>query len=254
MDNAKVLVLIPTLNEAAAIRGVIDEVHASLDLYHIEHTVVVADGGSYDGTVQIVNKMGEKLIPLPRGKGNQVRNVLHMLDLAANTNDEMKYDYLFMLDGDGTYPAYHIPSLLQTLLPPEERSQQYINILGKGFKVQYDAVCGARIMRMPGAMPRVNLFGNIMLTSIANLLYWPTKTDDLCTGMWGFRRETIERLDLSAHGFELEADLFANIAKGGMRLCCLPIAYRTRQNGDKPKLRVADGGRIAWKLLRERFA
>jgi glycosyltransferase involved in cell wall biosynthesis len=253
MENSKVLVLIPTLNEAAAIRKVIEDTHIALRLHRIDYEIVVADGGSTDGTVQIVQQMKERLLPVPKGKGNGVREALGLLDLQSNIYPELRYDYLFMLDGDGTYPPTHIPFLLQCLLPTEEKNYDYMSALGKQYNTQYDVVCGRRQFREPGAMTRVNLFGNVMLTVLADLVYWPAYTGDLCTGLWGFRRSAIERLSLSARRFELEADLFANAAKLNMRIGCWPIVYRARIDGDRPKLKVRDGGRIAWHLLRERF-
>jgi dolichol-phosphate mannosyltransferase len=252
--NGKVLVLIPTLNEAAAIRKVIEDTHYSLHLHQLDYEIVVADGGSTDGTVQIVRQMNQRMLSVPRGKGNGVRCALHLLDLQSNICPGLRYDYLFMLDGDGTYPPAHIPFLLQCLLPVEQKNYDYMSALGKQYNTQYDVVCGRRQFREPGAMTRVNLFGNIMLTILANLLYWPAYTGDLCTGLWGFRREALEQLELSASGFELEADLFTNAAKAGLRIGCWPIVYRARADGDKPKLKMRDGARIAWHLVKERFA
>lgn len=251
--NSKVLVLIPTLNEAVSIRKVIEEVHATMRLHQIDYELVVADGGSTDGTVQIVKQMNNRVLTLPRGKGTQVRQALDLLDLESNINDDFRYDYLFMLDGDGTYPPAHIPFLLQCLLPVEQKNYDYMSALGKLYNVQYDVVCGRRQFREPGAMSRINLFGNVALTVLADTVYWPSYTGDLCTGLWGFRYEALKRMRLSAKGFDLEADLFANAALLNMRIGCWPIVYRARADGDRPKLKVRDGGRIAWHLLRERF-
>ena len=251
--NGKVLVLIPTLNEAVSIRKVMDDVHYTMRLHRIDYDLVVADGGSTDGTVQVVQQMNQRIMVLPKGKGTQVRAALELLDLQSNIDPDLRYDYLFMLDGDGTYPPAHIPFLLQCLLPVEEKNYDYMSALGKQYNTQYDVVCGRRQFREPGAMSNVNLFGNVMLTVLADLVYWPSYTGDLCTGLWGFRREALEKMKLSARGFELEADLFANAAKLNMRIGCWPIVYKARADGDRPKLKVRDGGRIAWHLLRERF-
>jgi len=244
------MILIPTLNEEAAIRSLLDDAFnvmaLSLPLQY-DYNIVVADGGSTDHTKPIVKSIAEwnqkvKLIDVPRGKGNGVRAAIHWA--------KGQYDYIFMLDGDGTYSPGNILGMLPLL---ESTDPYYRHRMGKDWKLQYDIVCGTRAFRAPGAMSRAHVFGNACLTVLANLLYWPTRTDDVCTGMWGFRARVLEAMPLVAKRFELEADLFSCAAKSNARIYCYSIRYGTRVNGDRAKLRMWDGVLIAWHLIKRRF-
>jgi len=250
----RVMLLIPTLNEEAAIRKLITDALATLALTlpaQYSYNIVVADGGSTDYTRLIVEAIAArndtvKLISVPRGKGNGVRAAIHWA--------KGQYDYIFMLDGDGTYSPANVPAMLPFLQEPELRNQVMRREMGKASNVQYDVVCGTRKFRAPGAMCRAHVFGNIALTVLANLLYWPTsQVGDVCTGMWGFRAEVLERMPLVAERFELEADLFSCAAQQGLRIFCGPIVYGARVDGDRPKLRMWDGVLIAWHLVKRRF-
>lgn len=61
-------VVIPTLNEAGTVPGVLS------DLAQLRHptTVVVADGGSTDGTAAVARRHGAQVISAPRGRGPQL--------------------------------------------------------------------------------------------------------------------------------------------------------------------------------------
>ena len=62
-------IIIPTLDESERLGLLLDDV-ARLD---ISHEVVVADGGSADGTVEIASGAGAQVTLSPPGRGGQLR-------------------------------------------------------------------------------------------------------------------------------------------------------------------------------------
>ena len=223
----RVCIIIPTLNEAEAIGKVIDEIpRQAIQQKGYEVEVVVVDGDSTDGTRQIAEAKGAKVMVEPRrGKGRQMRRALEIADA----------DFIFMLDGDNTYPPSYIPEMLELL------------------RGTYPVVIGSRLRGKieKGSMSLLNMIGNHLLTLMANLLY-RTSISDLCTGYWGMRSEVISHLNLTSNGFDLEAELFGQIAKKGYQIGEVPIYYRRRQT--PPKLRsIRDGLKIGWTLIKRRF-
>jgi dolichol-phosphate mannosyltransferase len=116
-----------------------------------------------------------------------------------------------------------------------------------------DVVMGSRFRGRieDGAMSLVNGIGNRFLTTAASLLFLHG-TSDLCTGMWGFRRDAYKSMDIGAGGFEVESTLFAQAVKRRLSICEIPIPYRKREG--ESKVRVSDGVRILCNLIRERFS
>jgi len=227
VQHSTVDVVIPALNEASTIGRVLDEIpFAELTSQGFHTRAVVVDNGSSDGTADVARGRGAEVIVEPqRGKGNAMRRAFR----------ETRADYVVMLDGDATYPATHIPDMLKVL------------------QDGHDVVIGSRLKgtRAPGSISRMNVIGNYLLTWVACVLYWK-KTSDLCTGYWAFRGSVLPSLQLSARGFNLEAELFSEVARHRLRMGEVPIHYRRRPTPTKLRA-LRDGARIARMLVRKRL-
>jgi glycosyltransferase involved in cell wall biosynthesis len=227
MLDKTVSIIIPAFNEEKTIAQVIDEISgAGIQGRGYKVEILVVDNNSSDSTGEIARQKSVRVvIEHVKGKGRAVRTAL----------ESIKGDFVFMLDADYTYPAAYIPSML--------------DILRDG----HDVVMCSRLKGKieDGAMSKMNLVGNHLLTWMANFLY-KTRISDLCTGYWGFTRNVINNLKLDAEGFELEATLFAQIARRGYRIGEVPINYRRRVSPDKLNS-LKDGLRIGWMLLTRRF-
>jgi len=223
----KVSVIFPALNEEETIGKVIDEVPVG-DIAAMGYSVeiVVVDNASTDGTAGIAAARGARVISEPRrGKGRAIRTAFAQAEA----------DYVFMLDADYTYPSVHIPQMLKLL------------------EGGCDVVLGSRLkgQRDPGSIKKFNLVGNYLLSFMASVLYMK-RISDLCTGFWGFRREVIKNMIIDAAGFDLEANMLAQVAKRGYRIGTVPIGYRRRPTASKLGS-VKAGFHIGRTLLRKRF-
>lgn len=227
MSQQRVCIIIPTLNEAETIGLVIDDIpRQAMEEGGYEVEVMVVDGGSTDGTRHIAEERGVRVVVEPRpGKGRAMRTALELTEA----------DFIFMLDGDYTYPPSYIAEMLKLL------DKTYPVVIGSRLRGQ--------IQR--GGMTLLNLVGNYLLTLMANILY-KTRISDLCTGFWGLRGEVIPNLSLLADGFDFEAGLFSQIAKKGYHIGEVPIYYRQRQTPTKLNS-LREGLRIGWRLIKGRF-
>jgi len=223
----EVSIIFPALNEEETIGKIIDEVPVEeIEGKGYRAEIIVVDNGSTDKTREIAEAKGARVITEPsRGKGRAIRTAF----------GSVSGDFVFMIDADFTYPATYIPRMLELL------------------EGGHDVVLGSRLkgQREQGAMSRLNLVGNHMLAFLANLLYG-TRVSDPCTGYWGFKGEVVKSLKLDAVGFELEANMLAEIARQGYRVTELPILYRRRPNQAKLGS-LKDGFKIGRTLIRKRF-
>ncbi|NKB21620.1 MAG: glycosyltransferase [Alphaproteobacteria bacterium] len=110
-------VIIPTLNEA----GRIEEVLSALSAEVITTEIIVADGGSTDGTAAIVREAEAILIECERGRGNQ----LHQGAAAATG------DILFFLHADTKLPKGALTAILEEL-------RAYPDAGGGNFRLLFD--------------------------------------------------------------------------------------------------------------------
>ena len=222
-----VAVVIPTLNEERSIGKVIDNVPVD-DLLNngLKTVVYVIDGQSTDNTREIALEKGAQLIlEGNKGKGSAIQTAFKSITA----------DYTIMVDGDNTYPI--------------EMALDMIRLLKTN-----DVVIGSRLKGViePGAMTKLNVVGNTLLSLLALMLFG-THISDVCTGFWGYRGDVIQRFELVAPGFEIEADMFAECVRRGLRIAEIPITYRARE--DQPKLAsLRDGAKIGLFLCKRRFA
>lgn len=215
-----ITVLLPALNEEKAIGKVIQDIKN----LPIDCDVLVVDNLSTNGTAVVSAALGVKILYEKRkGKGNAVRTGFKHI----NT------DYVVMIDADGTYPVFSIPLLYSYL-------------------EEYDVVKGSRRWVEVGAMTKTNRFGNRVLSLLASILYGQ-KVEDVCSGLWVMRMDKVKGFNLVSNGFTLEVDLFINTIRTGCKFKELPIEYKKRIQGDVAKLKLIDGFKIAWFLVKGRF-
>lgn len=213
-----VSIIIPTLNEAEAIREVIDDIPKDvLKKMDYDTEIIVVDGGSTDGTVGKLDGLNVKVIKEDDGKANAVRKGFSISE----------GEYLFLIDGDGSYPA--------------ERIVDMVELLEGG----YDMVLGSRFAGTidKGAMSFRNKIGNKILTWMGNRFYG-TSVSDLCTGLRGMRADELE--EIPGYGFEVEAGIHMKMSYKKIKE--IPIEYEKRKG--KSKLHLWDGLKIGWRLLK----
>jgi dolichol-phosphate mannosyltransferase len=223
--KGRVTIVLPAKDEEAAIGATLRALPLStLATMGFGAEVFVLDGRSTDRTADIAREWGARVLAdREPGKGAALRNA----------RPHFTGDFVVMLDADGTYAADAIPRVVARLA------------FGAA-----DVVMGRRVPQR-GSMSRVHEAGNALLSAGASVLYGRA-CPDLCTGLWGFRTEAFRRLDLTAKGFELEADLFAQSSRLGLRIQQVRTDYLPRHG--RSKLGGGpDGLRIGWWLVRSRF-
>ena len=200
-------IVIPAWNEAEGIEKTIRDIpRGELEKAGYTVQILVVDGGSKDGTVELAKKVGaEVIIELRRGYGRAYKT-----GFAA-----VKGDIIATADADGTYPVKDIPKLVRML---EEEKLDFITT--------------NRFAKMEkGAMSFRNKLGNTVLALETRLLY-NLKIKDPESGMWVFKRDVLERLKLNkdnntfSHEIKLEACFFAKRPWKE-----IPIRYSSRSGG-----------------------
>jgi len=226
-NKQKIAIILPALNEEKALEKLFQEIpKLTLEGKGYQVEIVVIDNDSNDNTADISRQFGATVLHEPRrGKGRAIKNAFNSVNA----------DFFIMLDADYTYPPLHIVKFVDLLHDNE-------------------VVTGSRIKgsREKGSMAFMNYIGNIILSSMASLIY-KHRITDLCTGYWGFQSHVVKNLQLEkVFGFELETRIFIQIVKKRYSFTEIPINYR-RRIGTRAKLNLfKDGFKIAFSLIHHR--
>ena len=197
-----VYAIIPALNEAEAIVGVVNDLHALRDNTDrpLIDRVIVADNGSTDGTGALALAAGATVIKEPRrGYGYAC-----MAGIAA-ANDA---DILLFVDGDNSIVIQETLSLLTAI------------------DLGADLVIGARISIEPGAMTAPQRFGNWLACFITRRL-WHVPISDLGP-FRAIRKTELHRLDMKdmTYGWTIEMQIKA--FQCGQQVTEVPVSIRCR--------------------------
>src|SRR5207253_498084 len=219
-------ILLPALNEEDGVEAVMKRITATLHRKGLSYSVYLLDGQSTDQTRAVATKLGaEVFVQSGHGKGSAFREFV----------PKIKEDFAVLLDSDGTYPPEAIPELVAAL---KEESPV---VLGSRLRGSIDE----------GAMSGLNYAGNVLLSRFASVLF-ATPISDVCSGMWAFVSDRLKTLGLTANGFDLEADIFAECALRGIPIHEIPIRYDRRIG--EPKLRLKEGSFVRPRYLAVAFS
>ena len=207
-----VSVVIPTLNEAGNILEAVTTIEKGLE-YPKE--IIVVDGNSTDGTIQIVKDTNFcKLIIEPRrGYG-----------LALKTGmKNAKGNIIIMVDGDGTYEVRHINRMLAKMIENDA-----------------DMVLATRMYDPNKAMGLMNFIGNKVITFCFDFLYSQFLSDTQ-SGFRAISHSAIDQVDLTEGDMAYATEMLVKFTKKGFKMVEIPTTYKSRKYG-KPKLRKFKSG------------
>ncbi len=214
-----VVVVIPTFNEAQSIGTVL----AALPRDIVDR-VIVADGGSTDGTTDIARRADAEVLAAGKGYGRAC------LAGAEAANDS---DILVFMDGDGADDPAAIPTMVAAISSGA-----------------YDFAIGSRArgQREPGSMAGHQILAGLVAGALVGLLYGLRYTD-MCAYR-AIRRGTLLSLGMRelTYGWNLEMQM--RVARAGLGVLELPVNYRCRAGGaSKVAGNLRGSIKASWRIL-----
>jgi glycosyltransferase involved in cell wall biosynthesis len=220
----RISVVIPTLNEAKNLPWLLPRLPYWL------HEVIIVDGFSKDGTVDVAKEILSSVIIVmerKRGKGAAMR-----AGFEAATGD-----IVVSIDADGSMDPREIIMFAGALMSGA------------------DLVKGSRFIQGGGTddMSLFRMLGNWGLTYLVRILFGGTFTD-LCYGYVAFWRKYAPLLKPSTDGFEVETFLTVQALKANLRITEVPSFEGERIHGESNLRAIPDGWRVLRTIIRERFS
>jgi hypothetical protein len=227
VTGAHAAVILPTLNEEKGLARTLSQLpFPQFNLPGRRVVVLVIDGGSTDGTLEVARAAGvDVLTQTSRGKGAAVVEAIEWVH-------SLGVEFAVVLDADATYPPDRIVPTLDLL------------------RAGTDLVIGVRRPVWGAPRNRVELvhrFGNVVFSYAASLLARRTILD-LCSGFWGVSTQRFADLSLGEHRFAIEGELVLKSIRHGFQVQQIPVDYRDRLGVAKLHA-FRDGGHILLTIL-----
>ena len=205
VDPTQCVAVVPCLNEAATIRGIVVGLRACIP------TVIVVDDGSTDGTDREAAEAGAEVLrnTMPAGKGAALARGWQRAVARG-------FPWAICVDGDGQHDPGDAPSFLAAASKPEVRL-----VVGNRF---HD----------PASMPWIRRMTNRAMSRWISRRAGLDFPDSQC----GYRLvhlPTLLALGLKTTHYEIESEMDVAFARGGHRVEFVPI--RVRYGNERSKIR-----------------
>ena len=220
------VLIIPALNEAQALRQVLEEVPPG-----VFGEIIVVDNGSTDDTAEVARNAGARVVfERRRGYGSACLAGISALPREA--------DVVVFMDADGS----DLPSDAEALIEPIVQDRA-------------DLVIGSRELGAsePGSLSLHQRLGNRLAVWLVLLLFGRRYTD--LGPFRAIRRSALERLAMRDTNFGWTIEMQVKAVQRGLRIVEAPVAYRNRRAGQS-KISgsvigsAAAGAKILWTVAK----
>jgi dolichol-phosphate mannosyltransferase len=209
----RVLVIIPTYNEAENVKPIVKRVRASVP----DADVLIADDNSPDGTGKLADELAgsDEQVHVLHRQGKEGLGAAYLAGFQWGIDRE--YGVLVEMDADGSHQPEELPRLLTALKGADL-------VLGSRW------IPGGRVVNWPKSREFLSRGG-----STYSRLMLDVPIRDVTGGYRAFRTETLEGLgmaDIASAGYCFQVDLAWRAVKAGFHVVEVPITFVERERGD----------------------
>lgn len=217
-DLDRVLVVVPTYNEAENVEVIAERLLAAVPTAHL----LVVDDNSPDGTGAIADRLAaDERVHVLHRTGKDGLGAAYVAGFAWAR--EQGYDVVVEMDADGSHAPEQLPRLLAAL-------EHADLVLGSRW------VEGGKVVNWPRSREVLSRGGNAYARLMLRL---PLR--DATGGYRAYRREVLDALPLAqvaSHGYCFQVDLAWRTWQAGYRVVEVPITFVERERGESKMSRA----------------
>jgi len=218
-------IIIPVYNEIFTLPRLVK----NLRKLNNDIQIILVDDGSDDGSDEILKKHAKRIDIIRNetnlGKGS---SIVSGLEFVKNQN-------IILIDGDLEIEIDCIPKLIV-----EYEKNNYSTLIG----YRWDDKDGINF--------ELNRFGNYIINSLFNVLYFSSIKDVLCC-VRIIRSDLIKSLNLKSKRFSIEVETLAKLVLFKKKIIQSRVGYNRRTMEQGKKLKMSDGWRIITVMLYYKF-
>ena len=206
-EDMKISLIITVYNEESIIQDTINKVISYMDgLFGYEYELILINDGSTDNTGKIIAEAAKR-------NHGKIIQVDHLCNMGRGQGirsgfEKVTGDYVITLDADLSYSPMHIEKLINALTDQSA-----------------DIVCASPYMKggivenVPTSRRLYSKLGNWLLSIVH-----PVKLSTYTSIVRGYRKEALERLELSSRGKEIHIEILDKAYYLGLSICEIPAS------------------------------
>lgn len=208
----RVLVVIPTYNEADNIKIIVDRVRRAVP----QVDILIADDNSPDGTGRIADDLtaGDERVHVLHRPGKQGLGAAYVAGFGWAR--EHGYEAVVEMDADGSHAPEELPRLLDALSEADA-------VLGSRY------VPGGTVVNWPTSRMLISRSGNLYVRMALGMPF-----RDATGGYRAYRMPVLDKMEIdsvSSQGYCFQVDLAWRAYRQGFRVTEVPITFADRERG-----------------------
>lgn len=229
----KILVIIPTFNEADNILRIIPEVLKNATAEN-HYNILVVDDNSPDGTAKLVEDLNDPFVKLLKRERKSGLGTAYVAGFRYAIKNN--YDYVFEMDADFSHDPKYLKIFIEKIL------EGYDLVIGSRY------VNGVSVLNWPIRRLILSYMASVYTRMVTGLKVMDTTAGFMCYRISSLKQINLEEVKSNGYSFQIEMKF--KFFKRGFKIIEVPILFIDRLEGESKMSRkvVYEAYIMVWKL------
>jgi len=229
----RILVIIPTYNEADNILKIIPEVLKNTSTED-EFNILVVDDNSPDGTAALVENLNNENVHLIKREKKSGLGTAYVAGFRYAI--ENKYDIVFEMDADFSHDPKYLSGFVEKI------KEGFDLVIGSRY------VNGISVLNWPLRRLILSYVANVYTRMVTGLKVMDTTAGFMCYRVTALKQINLD--DLKSNGYSFQIEMKFKFYKKGFKIIEVPILFIDRREGESKMSRkvVYEAYFLVWKL------